>query len=202
MADISDFEIINILDLIELVDANEIGEDDLKSILSDFNCAKNLDVEHFLKENSIEFSRKHQSITYLVLSKNTAELVGYYTLAVKAITVRANDMSNTLKRKCERVARLEPSTNTFNIPAYLLAQFGKNQNEDLQEKIDGKLLLNMAMSNVEKLQHDVGGVLMFLETENNDKLINFYSKNGNFRVFNTLASENDGYEMIQMLKTM
>ncbi len=51
----------NILDLI-----NEYGEEDVKAILSDFSCPKNVDIEDFLKDNSIIFAKKKLVRTYIL----------------------------------------------------------------------------------------------------------------------------------------
>lgn len=39
---------------------------EVKSIFSTFVCTKNKDVENFLKDKAIEFSKRHFSKTYLV----------------------------------------------------------------------------------------------------------------------------------------
>jgi|GEM_PF-4817257 len=54
-----------------------------KGILSEFSCEKNPDVERFLKKSSIEFTKKNQSITYIVLAIDDSELLGYFTIALK-----------------------------------------------------------------------------------------------------------------------
>ncbi len=41
------------------------------------------------KEQSIEFAKKQQSVTYLVFSTEDAELVGYFAITMKPITVNA-----------------------------------------------------------------------------------------------------------------
>jgi len=51
----------NILDLID-----EYGEEDVKAILSDFSCPKNVDIEDFLKDNSIIFAKKKLVRTYIL----------------------------------------------------------------------------------------------------------------------------------------
>ena len=57
----NDFLVVNFKDMLE---DEEIGEDKLKEILSDYSCPKNTDVEHFLKCNSIEITKKKQSVKY------------------------------------------------------------------------------------------------------------------------------------------
>lgn len=76
----------------------------LDDILSEFVCDKNEDVERFLREQSVEFTKKNQSVTYLVFSSNDLRLVGYFTLAIKPISVKANQFSNTMKRRISRVS--------------------------------------------------------------------------------------------------
>lgn len=60
MYEISKFSTVNIHEyLAESKDA-EIGEDVLLRIFSDFSCPINPDVERFLKERAIEFTKKNQ----------------------------------------------------------------------------------------------------------------------------------------------
>ena len=58
-------------------------------------------------EQSIEFTKKNQSVTYLVFANEDAALVGYFTLAIKPISVNAENFSNTMKRKIARVSELD-----------------------------------------------------------------------------------------------
>ena len=71
-----DFSIINLNEFneSEYGDDNEFNEseygDDIESIISDFTCPKNSDVEKFLHKSAMEFTKKKQSVTYLVLSSD------------------------------------------------------------------------------------------------------------------------------------
>ena len=49
-------------------------------VLSEFLCEKNADVERFFKEQSIEFTKKNQSVTYLVVTNDDATLVKYSSI--------------------------------------------------------------------------------------------------------------------------
>lgn len=55
--------LINLTDLIL-----QIGEDRTKSILPDFCCPINDDVEYFIRHKAIEFSRQELSKTHLVFT--------------------------------------------------------------------------------------------------------------------------------------
>jgi hypothetical protein len=93
-------------------DNPKLGENRLLQVLSGFSCPKNPDVEHFLKNSSIEFTKKNQSVTYLVFLSSTMELVGYFALALKPLTVRGETVSNTVKRKLLRVSELDEESQT------------------------------------------------------------------------------------------
>lgn len=86
------FSYINIREYLVQDNPGGIGEADLQAAISDFSCPRNLDVEHFLKENAIEFTKKNQSVTYLVLSNEDGEVVGYFTIALKPITINATSL--------------------------------------------------------------------------------------------------------------
>ena len=55
MQEVSKYTVFNIR---EYLNGNneELGEDDLRQVLSEFSCEKNPDVERFAKEQSIEFA--------------------------------------------------------------------------------------------------------------------------------------------------
>ena len=63
---LNDVTVFNIREYLSAKGDKDLGEDALRQILSEFFCDKNLDVERFLKEQSIEFTKKNQSVTYLV----------------------------------------------------------------------------------------------------------------------------------------
>ena len=62
---LNDVTVFNIREYLSAKDDNELGEEELRQLLSEFSCKKNLDVERFLKEQSIEFTKKNQSVTFL-----------------------------------------------------------------------------------------------------------------------------------------
>ena len=182
----------------------ELGEDDLLQVLSGFSCEKNTDVERFVKEQSIEFARKQQSVTYLVFSTEDAELVGYFAITIKPITVNAEPFSNTIKKKLARVSELNEQNHTYNLSAYLIAQLGKNYHDGVNERIKGEELLGLAIKQIQQLQYLAGGMVVFLETSNEEKLLSFYRDKG-FQQFDSRLSESadrEPYELIQLLKIL
>ncbi len=61
------FMFVNIREYLAQGDNEKVGEPELIRKISDFSCPKNPDVDHFLKKSSVEFTKKNQSVTYLVL---------------------------------------------------------------------------------------------------------------------------------------
>lgn len=183
---------------------NGLGEDELLQVLSEFSCKKNPDVERFAKEQAIEFAKKQQSVTYLVFSTDDAELVGYFAITIKPITVDAEPFSNTTRRKLARVSELNEYDHTYSLAAYLIAQLGKNYYKDLNERITGGELLGLALKQILQLQYMAGGMVVFLETSNDEKLLSFY-KNEGFKQFDSrlVASPvREPHELVQLLKIL
>lgn len=194
--------VFNIRELLSS-DGNGIGEDELLLILSEFFCDKNTDVEKFLKEQSIIFTKKNQSVTYLVFDDEDAELLGYFTLTIKPITVQADRFSNTMKRKIARVSELDKENGTYALSAYLIAQLGKNYANGVNERITGEQLLQAAIDVIKEMQYMAGGMVVFLEAENNEKLLDFYEKENGFKKFalrETDLQEENSHMLVQLLK--
>lgn len=91
------------------------------------------------------------------------------------------------------------------IPAPLIAQLSKNFYCGYDNLISGKELLDLALSEVKKLQAIGGGKIVYIECEDKERLKEFYWNNG-FRVFGKRNLDRDerdklnGQYLIQMLK--
>ena len=195
---------INIRDYLALGNDSKAGEPMLTRVLSGFSCPKNPDVERFLKSSAVEFTKKSQSVTYLVFSVEDKELVGYFTLALKPLSVRGENVSNTMKRKLLRISELDESSDTYTMSAYLIAQLGKNYTNGVNSKITGKELIELAWTVIEDAQYMLGGMVTFLEAENEEKLLSFYRYN-RFSQFDTRQTTSDtdqAHELIQLLRLL
>ncbi len=195
---------INIRDYLALGNDDKAGEPMLARVLSGFSCPKNPDVERFLKSSAVEFTKKSQSVTYLVFSVEDKELVGYFTLALKPLSVRGENISNTMKRKLLRISELDESSDTYTMSAYLIAQLGKNYTNGVNSKITGKELIELAWTVIEDAQYMLGGMVTFLEAENEEKLLSFYRYN-RFSQFDTRQTTSDteqAHELVQLLRLL
>lgn len=190
---------VNIQDML-----TAFGEETVKTFLSDFSCPLNENVEKFVHNNAINFARQKLSVTYLVLKKNDkgeSGLAGIFTLAHKAITVGADSMSNTTKRKLTRFAAYNPESGKYNVSAFLIAQFGKNYAAGSDCSISGDELMNLAMDILEDAQHRIGGGVIYLDCENTDKVLHFYQNDNNrFAKFGERLSKADGKQYLQLIK--
>lgn len=201
MQQMNNYMVLNIREYLEN-DDKRLGEDRLLQLLSEFSCPLNPDVERFLKQQSIEFTKKHQAVTYLVLSLEDAELLGYFSITIKPLVVKAETFSNTTKRKLARFSEINSSEQTYSLAAYLIAQLGKNYNNGANVRISGKELLEAAIRQAQILQYQAGGMVVFVEADDNEKLLSFYNGYG-FKRFDTrltLTNAREPHELIQLLR--
>ena len=191
-----------------LSDHHGLGENELIQILSEFSCELNPDVDRFLKKSAIEFTKKNQSVTYLVFTVEDALLVAYFTIAVKPLVVRGEmvdeKMSNRTKNKIKRVSDLDETTQSYNMAAYLIAQLGKNYSGDANQRIKGSELLDLAWTVVEQMQQLGGGMVVFLEANNEPELLKFYTDNGfqRFDTRRTASRDQEPHELVQLLRLL
>lgn len=185
-------------------DNPKLGESRLLQVLSGFSCLRNPDVERFLKKSSVEFTKKNQSVTYLVFDISSMVLVGYFTLALKPLTVRGETVSNTVKKKLLRVSEWDELSDTYTMSAYLIAQLGKNFTSGADQKITGEELLALAWDKIKEIQYLGGGVVTFLEAENEEKLLSFYRDNrfSQFDTRQTASDTDEAHELVQLLRLL
>jgi hypothetical protein len=195
---------VNIREYLALGNDEEAGEPALVELLSGFSSPKNKDVERFLKKSAVEFTKKNQSVTYLVVSAEDVRLLGYFTLALKPLTVRGETVSNTMKRKLLRISELDEKSDTYTMSAYLIAQLGKNFSESGGTEITGAELLKLAWDKIKEIQYLGGGIVTFLEAEKEEKLLSFYRDNrfSQFDTRQTASDADESHELVQLLRLL
>ncbi len=110
------------------------------------------------------------------------ELVGYYTITSKVISVERSVLSNTEAKKLKSQGIFDDVKQEYTISAPLIAQLGKNFTDGNDTLISGSDLLQLAVNKIRKIQKEIGGRFMYLECEDNEKLLYFYKK-CNFKIF-------------------
>lgn len=191
----SDYAVLNILDYMDV-----IGEDSLRAALSGFSCPKNQEIEDFMKKNAIEFAKRKMSITYFLIDTE-GRILGIFVLAHKALQVMGKGLSGTIKKKLQRYAQMNEESGELTLSAFLIGQFGKNYQYPEALPISGLQLMDAAFDILEHVQHEIGGGVVYLECEENLKLLEFYqSEKNRFRIFGERYSEKDDMKYIQLLK--
>ncbi len=187
-------EAYNILEMID-----KLGEENVSEMLLSFSCPKNPEIENFLHQKAIMFAKRRISITYLVFNE-TMRFIGYFTLTHKAISVPVDSVSKTLAKKLKTYSRYEESTNSFEVSAFLIAQFGKNY--AVSANISGDELMNSVLMILQQIQTMIGGSVVFLECEHEPKLVSFYQNEHNhFHLYGERISA-DNVEYYQLLRLL
>ena len=125
-----------------------------------------------------------------------------HSLTIKTISVRASNISKTMAKKLSRVSILDEETQSYTTAAYLIAQLGKNYSLPKEKRIPGNILLGFALETISSLKYSVGGVMEFLECEDNEFLLSFYTQN-HFKPFDTritASQNNEPHTLHQLLK--
>ena len=198
------YKIINLKDIY-----SELGEQETKEILSRYKCDLNRDVEYFLKEKAIVFSKQDIARTYIVTSQYREQevIVGYFAITNKVTNIKKVKLSETKRKKLLKFAIYDKESKSYNISLPLIGQLGKNYDNGYNDLISGDILLKMACDKIKEAQELMVGSFVFLECEDKAKLEEFYQNNG-FVCFGKRNLEkdernkNEGEYLLQMLKDL
>lgn len=182
--------VVNLKDLLE-----ELGEERVKDILAEFDCVYNEDVNYFLHEKAIEFTKRGFSTTYLVFLPFRGEpvLVGYFAIATKSIDFyKLSGFNSRYKNKITTYATYDQRLKKHTLPVYLIGQLGKNYSavDEVLSLFSGEQLLRLACDRVKFIQSLSSGRFAYLECEDTPALVKFYESNG-FRVFDKRLLDKD-----------
>lgn len=196
------FKVVN-LDLLLQVKS----EEQIRTILNDFESPLNPDIENFLKYKAIEFSKASIAKTYLVMTSYCGEykIAGYFALSGNksfVVKTKGNQISKNMKRRFSKFGTYDDSLKQYNVSALLIGQLGRNYM--YPKLISGDELLNIAIDTLRTVQSLVGGKFVYLECEDVDKLKEFYIRNG-FQIFGERSLDRDetdfsGHILIQLLR--
>lgn len=195
------YKIINLKDIY-----NTIGEVKTKEKLKEYKCDLNSDVEYFLKEKAIEFSKQDIARTYIVMSPYRGKdvIVGYFAIANKGTNIKKIALSETKRKRLLKFAIYDKESKNYSVALPLIGQIGKNYNNNYNSLITGDILLKLACDKIKEAQELIGGRFIFLECEDKPKLQSFYESNG-FVCFGKRNLEKDerdknsGEYLLQML---
>lgn len=106
-----------------------IGENETKNILDEFECSLNKDVEYFLKEKSIEFSKQDIAETFIVTKSYKQEqvVVGYFSLTTKVLKMKRKTLSGQKKKRFSRFAKYDEDNHCY----FIALPFNRTNREKL-----------------------------------------------------------------------
>ena len=141
------------------------------------------------------------SVTYLAFDSKTNDMLGYFTVMMKAYSVRSDALNLANKHLISRFSEIDSSGN-FTASVYLIAQIGKNFALDKDNQVDGSGLLCAAMDVFRETKNAIGGKLVMIEREaDKPKLLEFYKANG-FKSWTTRRNAKDGIVYDQMFASL
>ena len=177
---------------------SQIGEDKVRNKLKGFR-SKDKDIENFLINKAIFFEKISISSTYLIFNYEK-ELAGYFSIANRSLILQKEDLdiiSKTLKKRLTKSAS-ENKSGDYVINSFLLGQVGKNFNLE-KNNLTGNEILKIAYELLLEIRQKIRVKFIWLECQNNEKILNFYQNFG-FSKIDNFISESGYNVMIMELK--
>lgn len=181
MPELTGFSVVSVREMLEELDSPEqSGESRVKAILSSFRCPMNRDVEQFIRTKAVEFDKQAIARSYVVLTSHQKKpvLVGYFTIALKSIRIEKSALNRSTRDRIKRFASYSKDTDTYTMSSPLIAQLGKNYADEYNRLITGDELLTFALEKVSEIHFLGGGRIVYLECEEQEKLLRFYQSHG------------------------
>ena len=187
------FEIIHLFELLSM----EGGESLFKEMAGSFSSI-NKDVEIFFKEKAVQSCKLNTSSTYIIVSTNrNLEVLGYFTLATKMLTIKLSTLSKSEQKTINRYGYYDEDSDSLKIPAILIAQLSRNFSSKII--LSGSDLMDIILKQVKSILNLTSGKTVFLECEKIKNLTDFYESQ-HFKFLDTKLLSKDSKELIQMYR--
>lgn len=182
----------------QIKDTKEIKE----NVLNTFKGRGESEVSDFLHNKSIDYEQRSLSSTYLIYN-DRSQLVGYFTISNKGLIISKESYEKLLKKQQKKLSfngrKLE--NGDYIVNSFLLGQLGKNFNKNIleEDKIKGVELLTIAYNLLIEIKNLINVKYLWIECEDNKKLLDFYSNFG-FKLIENYVSNNGLKVMILKLE--
>lgn len=182
----------------QIKDTKEIKE----NVLNTFKGRGESEVSDFLHNKSIDYEQRYLSSTYLIYN-DRSQLVGYFTISNKGLIISKESYEKLLKKQQKKLSfngrKLE--NGDYIVNSFLLGQLGKNFNKNIleEDKIKGVELLTIAYNLLIEIKNLINVKYLWIECEDNKKLLDFYSNFG-FKLIENYVSNNGLKVMILKLE--
>ena len=180
MISLKDARFVSLSDLLDRFSTTQV-----KKLLKTFRCPKNDDIEIFLHHRAIKFELAGLSRTYLWYLEEPLQVVAYFTIALKALSLDEDvikAMEKTTGGLLDEVLKdllkgFPLGEHNKQIPVYLIGQVGKVPEV---KKLNG-YLVKVALEKIQEASQVVGGKIVVLDVVKKDsysRLVELYKKLG------------------------
>ena len=179
---------------------NNLPKERVEKILRNFKSIKENDIEFFLSNKAVQFENLAISSTHLLFNENR-QLLGYFTIANRSLVLskeELNTLSKTQQKKLSNSGSILRNGDLMT-SSFLLGQLGKNYSDDVLNKVLGRDLLTSAYNLLLRIKELINTKYVWLECQNESRLINFY-RNFGFKLLENIISEDGLKVMIMELK--
>ena len=160
-------------------------------IIEEFDFNGNQDMLDYFSKLALKDELDNKTRSFIVEAPNSSsDLLGVFSLTLKVI--KMDDLSNSQKKKLLISGKRSAAKHISEIPAILIAQFGKNYNAD--KRISGDDLMDLVLIQIQKAREIIGGQTIVLDSVNHDKVINFYENFGFTKYGSIVYDENQSYQ--------
>ncbi|WP_432961416.1 hypothetical protein [Treponema sp. OMZ 840] len=116
------------------------------------------------------------------------------------LTLKKDFLTKSEIKVISRFGYYDEDSQSYKIPALLIAQFSRNFNEK-SKSIKGCDLMNVVLKQVKHILNLTSGKTVFVECEKIEKVVNFYVENGFHILDNESMSENKK-DLIQLYRLL
>ena len=160
-------------------------------IIEEFDFNGNQDMLDYFSKLALKDELDNKTRSFIVEAPNSSsDLLGVFSLTLKVI--KMDDLSSSQKKKLLISGKRSAAKHISEIPAILIAQFGKNYNAD--KRISGDDLMDLVLIQIQKAREIIGGQTIVLDSVNHDKVINFYENFGFTKYGSIVYDENQSYQ--------
>lgn len=154
----------------------------------------NQEMLEYLAEKAVNYEKHHLSRNFLVEELETNDLIGFFSLSLKVVDI--SHLETKLKKKL--ILKGKSPKHIDYLPVLLIGQFGKNTKLN---KLSGEELFKIVLEKIEEFRSIVGTQMVFLDSVNHPKIIQFY-KGFNFVPYSELIKDENNNQYQPMALNM
>jgi len=162
----------------------------LDHMIEEFSCARDPDVEAFLKEKAVPYERSGVSRTYFYTMEEDKPCI----VAFFAVAITSTGFERVTKSRKAKILGGKPGRDTKDhFGGILIAQLARCDDYSTED-INGKEMLFDAEKIIERGRYFLGGKVIYLDCRKS--LIEFYEENG----YSQMSDDPYSHDLYKMFK--